>query len=98
MYRWLTTLLLYCMSHPGVLLSVLYSRFNMMAPVHLYYLLEILQGYGCVNMFSMEVRQKRSLFSTYRPPKVGKIVVPFPYLCRGNVMRSVPFVRAGHRV
>lgn len=71
LYRWLTAVLLYCLSHPGVQLTVLYCRFNMMAPVHLYYLLEILQEFGCVKMFSMEVRQKRTLFSTYRPVKVA---------------------------
>ncbi|XP_062533981.1 general transcription factor 3C polypeptide 1 [Armigeres subalbatus] len=71
LYRWMTTLLLYCMSHPGVQLNVIYARFNMMAPVHMYYLLEILQEFGCLKMYSMEVRKKKTLFSTYRPVKVG---------------------------
>ncbi|XP_039449213.1 general transcription factor 3C polypeptide 1 [Culex pipiens pallens] len=69
LYRWLTSLLMYCISHPGVLLTVIYSRFNLMAPVHLYYLLEILQEYGCIKLFVMDVRPKRTLFSTYRPVK-----------------------------
>ncbi|XP_055636014.1 general transcription factor 3C polypeptide 1 [Toxorhynchites rutilus septentrionalis] len=72
LYRWLTTLLLYCMSHPGVILGVIYSRFSMMAPVHLSYLLEILQEYGCVKILAMEVRQKKTLFSNYRPVKIEK--------------------------
>ncbi|XP_019546939.3 general transcription factor 3C polypeptide 1 [Aedes albopictus] len=71
LYRWMTAVLLYCLSHPGVQLTFIYSRFNMMAPVHLYYLLEMLQDFGCLKMYSMEVRQKKSIFSTYRPVKVA---------------------------
>ncbi|XP_058461806.1 general transcription factor 3C polypeptide 1 [Malaya genurostris] len=67
LYRWLTTLLLYCISHPGVMLNVIHARFNLMAPVHLDYLLRILQNYGCLRMFAMEVPKKQTLFTTYHP-------------------------------
>ncbi|XP_058811825.1 general transcription factor 3C polypeptide 1 [Topomyia yanbarensis] len=66
LYRWLTTLLLYCISHPGVMLTIIHARFNLMAPVHLNYLLQILEDYGCLRMFAMETRKKKTLFSSYR--------------------------------
>uniref|UniRef100_A0A182SQ15 Uncharacterized protein n=1 Tax=Anopheles maculatus TaxID=74869 RepID=A0A182SQ15_9DIPT len=34
LFRWLTSILLYCVAHPGVPLNVLFVRYNMMAPFH----------------------------------------------------------------
>lgn len=41
LFRWLTSILLYCVAHPGVPLSVLFVRFNMMPPFYLRQLLEV---------------------------------------------------------
>ncbi|XP_053679804.1 general transcription factor 3C polypeptide 1 [Anopheles nili] len=67
LYRWLSSVLLYCVAHPGVLMSVLNVRFNMLSPFHLRQLLEILQEYGCVSLHSMECQLKKTIFSVFKP-------------------------------
>ncbi|XP_041762440.1 general transcription factor 3C polypeptide 1 [Anopheles merus] len=70
LFRWLTSILLYCVAHPGVPLSVLFVRFNMMPPFYLRQLLEILQNYGCISMHSMQYTAKKTIFSVYSPTAV----------------------------
>uniref|UniRef100_A0A182Q4G9 Uncharacterized protein n=1 Tax=Anopheles farauti TaxID=69004 RepID=A0A182Q4G9_9DIPT len=70
LFRWLTSILLYCVAHPGVPLDVLFVRFNMMAPFHLRQLLEILQDYGCVSLHSMECTMKKTIFSVFTPASI----------------------------
>ncbi|XP_049535938.1 general transcription factor 3C polypeptide 1 [Anopheles darlingi] len=68
LYRWLTAILLYTVSNPGVTLAALYVRFNMMSPFHLRQLVELLSEYGCLSLRAMQVQvQKPSLFSVYKP-------------------------------
>ncbi|XP_050083732.1 general transcription factor 3C polypeptide 1 [Anopheles aquasalis] len=68
LYRWLTAILLYTVSNPGVTLAALYVRFNMMSPFHLRQLIELLCEYGCVLQRAMQIQaQKPSLFSVYKP-------------------------------
>ncbi|KFB46014.1 AGAP002656-PA-like protein [Anopheles sinensis] len=70
LYRWLSTLLLYCVGHPGVPFSVLFTRFNIMSPFHLRQLMEMLQDYGCVNLHAMECKQPATLFSVPKPTRI----------------------------
>uniref|UniRef100_A0A182JTU3 Uncharacterized protein n=1 Tax=Anopheles christyi TaxID=43041 RepID=A0A182JTU3_9DIPT len=70
LFRWLTSILLYCVAHPGVPLSVLFVRFNMMSPFHLRQLLEMLENYGCISLHSMQCAIKKSIFSSYSPVTV----------------------------
>uniref|UniRef100_A0A4Y0BL14 Uncharacterized protein n=1 Tax=Anopheles funestus TaxID=62324 RepID=A0A4Y0BL14_ANOFN len=65
LFRWLTSILLYCVAHPGVPLNVLSVRFNMMPPFHLRQLLEMLQNYGCISLHSMECTVKKTIFTVY---------------------------------
>ncbi|XP_035796337.1 general transcription factor 3C polypeptide 1-like [Anopheles albimanus] len=68
LYRWLTAILLYTVSNPGVTLAALYVRFNMMSPFHLRQLVELLGEYGCVSQRAMQIQaQTPSLFSVYKP-------------------------------
>ncbi|XP_052902884.1 general transcription factor 3C polypeptide 1 [Anopheles moucheti] len=70
LFRWLTSILLYCVAHPGVPLNVLSVRYNMMAPFHLRQLLEMLQNYGCISLHSMQANIKKTIFSIYTPVTV----------------------------
>uniref|UniRef100_A0A182VZZ0 Uncharacterized protein n=1 Tax=Anopheles minimus TaxID=112268 RepID=A0A182VZZ0_9DIPT len=65
LYRWLTSILLYCVAHPGVPLNVLFVRFNLMTPFHLRQLLEMLQSYGCISLHSMQCTVKKTIFSVF---------------------------------
>ncbi|XP_052863458.1 general transcription factor 3C polypeptide 1 [Anopheles cruzii] len=68
LYRWLTSILLYCVAHTGIPLSALFQRFNMMAPFHVRQLLELLQEYGCVTLQALRCQAKKaSLFSSFKP-------------------------------
>ncbi|XP_058129819.1 general transcription factor 3C polypeptide 1 [Anopheles ziemanni] len=70
LYRWLSTLLLYCVEHPCVPFSVLFTRFNIMSPFHLRQLMEMLQNYGCVSLHAMERKQPATLFSVPQPSRI----------------------------
>uniref|UniRef100_A0A182P3V1 Uncharacterized protein n=1 Tax=Anopheles epiroticus TaxID=199890 RepID=A0A182P3V1_9DIPT len=76
LFRWLTSILLYCVAHPGVPLSVLFVRFNMMPPFHLRQLLEVLQNYGCISLHSMRCTMKKTIFSVYSPATVATEFLP----------------------
>ncbi|XP_055584822.1 general transcription factor 3C polypeptide 1 [Uranotaenia lowii] len=78
LYRWLTTVLLYCMSHPGIMLTVIHGRFNLMSPVQLNYLLELLQEYGCVRLLSVKVKTKKTLFTSFRSGTIDKATILDP--------------------
>ncbi|XP_050071760.1 general transcription factor 3C polypeptide 1 [Anopheles maculipalpis] len=70
LFRWLISILLYCVAHPGVPLNVLFVRYNMMSPFHLRQLLEMLQNYGCITLHSMQYTVKKTIFSVFSPVTV----------------------------
>jgi general transcription factor 3C polypeptide 1 len=71
MDRWLSTILAYIMTNPGVLLVDIFKRFNVLAPFDIRYLLEILQAIGAIKLMAYH-ESEVSLFSTNEIVEIGE--------------------------
>lgn len=69
--KWLGTVLNYLSVNPGILLSDLCSKFNVITPVHVRNLCEILEMIGCIKLMAFP-ELKISIFSDYHSHDDGE--------------------------
>lgn len=74
--KWLGTILNYLSINPGILLTDLRNKFNVLNPVHLYNLCEILAEIGCVKIMAQK-EHEINIFSEYYAESEGKIQFVF---------------------
>lgn len=69
--RWMGLVLAYCISHAGVTILRISTRFNLMQPIHVRTLLEYLQELECIRLKTMRRQSATTLWSTYESPVIG---------------------------
>lgn len=75
--RWLSVILSYCISNPGVTIQRLALRFNLLVPIHIRELAEHMERLDLVSLRAMRTSGAPVyLWTTYRHPIIGNL-----YLC-----------------
>lgn len=69
--RWMGLVLAYCMSHAGVTILRIATRFNLMQPIHLRTLLEYLQELECIRLKTIRKQPAPNLWAKYESPVIG---------------------------
>jgi general transcription factor 3C polypeptide 1 len=64
--RWISAILLHLVTNSGIDLKRFAARFSYLVPVHLRYMLEVLEQLGCIELWTL-ASAKVSLFSEYSP-------------------------------
>lgn len=71
--RWMGLVLAYCISHAGVTILRISTRFNLMQPIHVRTLLEYLQELECIRLKTMRKQSVTTMWSAYESPVIGKL-------------------------
>lgn len=71
--RWLSVILVYCVSNPESTIERLAKRFNLLIPVHIRELAEYMERLDLVSLKAMlGTGAPLNIWSKYEPPKIGK--------------------------
>lgn len=70
--RWMSVILSFCISNPGITIERLAIRFNLLVPIHVRELAEYME---CLGLFNLKVMlgnaAPANIWAKYEPPTIG---------------------------